>query len=268
MLDKSKAVPTVFLLQKERGKELAPDNAVVYDAIQCSQWMGRNTPFLMAALGEYDGGPNVIPVGSVEFVNDILERIYSHPKLSSINIPRQLDSPEYLLRRIWPNGDYKSVLALYQDEPHRKLYIKPAGCVKEFPCEEYDADRFENEFCDYKGSLFASAPLPCSISSEWRLFIENETILDVRPYFISDTWRFPDLGIVQKMVRAYNASPPAYTMDVAVLSNGATVLMEVHNFISCGLYGFEGSKILSMLRYGFRYELSQFSHMSKQDFPF
>lgn len=110
MLDESKAVPTVFLLQKERGKELAPDNAVVYDAIQCSQWMGRNTPFLMAALGEYDGGPNVIPVGSVEFVNDILERIYSHPKLSSINIPRQLDSPEYLLRRIWPNGDYKSVL--------------------------------------------------------------------------------------------------------------------------------------------------------------
>lgn len=208
MPEKREIIPTVFLLQKERGKELTPDNAVVYDAIQCSQWMGRNTPFLMAALGEYDGGSNVIPVGSVEFVNDILERVYSRHKLSPINISRQLDSPEYLLRHIWPNRDYKSVMNLYHEEAYRKLYIKPAEYMKEFPCEEYDVDRFENEFYDYKGRLFVSAPLPCHISSEWRLFIENKTILDVRPYFISDTWRFPDLGIVQKMVRTYNRHTP------------------------------------------------------------
>lgn len=256
MPEKAKQIiPTVFLLQKEADTELTPDNAAVYDALRCSQWMRRNTPFLIAALGEYDGEPNVIPVGSVEFVNDILERIYGHRKLSPINIPRQLDLPEYLLRRIWPNTDYKSAMALFQESVHRKFYVKPAEYVKEFPCEEYGIERFENEFYDYKGCLFVSEPLPCPITSEWRLFIENGTILDIRPYFMDDTWRFPDLGIVQKMVRAYTVSPPAYTLDIAVLSNGATILIEVHNFVACGLYGFEGIKLLSMLRYGFRYEL-------------
>ena len=52
MPEKAKQIiPTVFLLQKEADTELTPDNAAVYDALRCSQWMRRNTPFLIAALG-------------------------------------------------------------------------------------------------------------------------------------------------------------------------------------------------------------------------
>ena len=59
------------------------------------------------------------------------------------------------------------------------------------------------------------------------------------------------------MVRAFANAPKAYTLDVAVLRNGQTAVIEVHNFISCGLYGFTNHRL--PLRYldGIRFELEQ-----------
>lgn len=41
---------------------------------------------------------------------------------------------------------------------------------------------------------------------------------------------------------------PTCAMDVVVLENGKTVLLEVHPFILCGLYGFEGSDLLKLAK--------------------
>ena len=46
------------------------------------------------------------------------------------------------------------------------------------------------------------------------------------------------------MINAYADSPYAYTIDVAVLGNKETVLIEVHPFFSCGLYGFADYRVL------------------------
>lgn len=47
----------------------------------------------------------------------------------------------------------------------------------------------------------------------------------------------------------------SYTLDIGVRS-GLTCVIEVHNFISCGLYGFYAEVLLGMLADGIEYELN------------
>ena len=49
--------------------------------------------------------------------------------------------------------------------------------------------------------------------------------------------------------------PLSYTLDIAVTPRG-TILLEVHNFVSCGTYGYCEKNLLDMYRNGIEYELS------------
>ena len=64
----------------------------------------------------------------------------------------------------------------------------------------------------------------------------------------------PDFDKIDAMIAAYrNEAPAAYTLDVAVTETGDTVILEVHPFVSCGLYGFDqGDKLIKMLIDGYR----------------
>ena len=55
---------------------------------------------------------------------------------------------------------------------------------------------------------------------------------------------FPDVAEINKMISAYTEAPPAYTIDVGVNTKGETVIIECHNFFSCGLYGFSDYRYL------------------------
>ena len=47
----------------------------------------------------------------------------------------------------------------------------------------------------------------------------------------------------------------AYTLDVGILPNGRTAVIEVHNFVSCGLYGFDHPVLTAMIANGYKTEL-------------
>lgn len=48
------------------------------------------------------------------------------------------------------------------------------------------------------------------------------------------------------MIKQYNAAPVAYTLDVGI-SNSKTLIIEVHDFFSCGFYGFSEHKIIPFM---------------------
>lgn len=48
------------------------------------------------------------------------------------------------------------------------------------------------------------------------------------------------------MITAYTNSPRAYTLDIGINEFGTTVI-EVHPFVSCGLYGFHDLKVLPQM---------------------
>ena len=75
-------------------------------------------------------------------------------------------------------------------------------------------------------------------------------------------WLAPDAAVVHDMADTLREHP-ALALDVAVLlEGGRTVAIECHPFIACGLYGFEGPKMVSMARDAWLGELRrQKSHL-------
>jgi hypothetical protein len=58
---------------------------------------------------------------------------------------------------------------------------------------------------------------------------------------------FPDVQKINtEMIPAYKSAPVAYTLDIGIirrLSDFDTVVIECHDFFSCGLYGFADHKV-------------------------
>src|SRR5690606_4461623 len=83
------------------------------------------------------------------------------------------------------------------------------------------------------------------IESEWRAFIYNKNLVGLQNY--SGRFDvFPDVEKIKAMINHYKSQPIAFTLDVAV-SCDKTVIIEVHDFFSCGLYGFSEHKYLPFM---------------------
>jgi len=161
---------------------------------------------------------NHIPIGSVEFVSDYIKYWFNKiPK--PINIPKQLLDYEFTKREIF-NGTNHDINGLY--------FVKSNDKIKSF-----------TEICSdvpYKGNYQISEVI--DIVSEYRVFVFHERIIGLKNY-TGEFDIFPDMDIINKMVKVYTKCPPVYTLDVGITDENDTVIIEVHDFFSCGLYGFE-----------------------------
>ena len=103
------------------------------------------------------------------------------------------------------------------------------------------------------------------IYSEYRVFVWKNNIQAIQNYNgMPDV--FPDIQTVKNMITTYSKypHPQAYTLDVAVTNDFQTAIMEIHPFVSCGLYGFYNEKIPDMLESGVNWYLSQNFNKSRQ----
>jgi hypothetical protein len=59
-------------------------------------------------------------------------------------------------------------------------------------------------------------------------------------HYCGDFTLFPIVAAIENMIARYKSAPIAYTLDVGVSSvpYKSTFVIEVHDFFSCGLYGF------------------------------
>ena len=172
----------------------------------------------------------VIPVGSVEFVQAVMDRAYHIPHLKPYHIPEQLQCERFLHRRITTVPRMADVPRIFHDWKEDKLFLKSADCVK---CDYTDIYEMGGKLPDASGSVFASQCL--DFQSEWRAFVWRGKLVDIRNYE-GDPWLMPDRQSVEAMIAAIGEAIPAYTLDVGVSPEGTSVI-EVHNFIACGTYG-------------------------------
>ncbi|NDO27972.1 DUF4343 domain-containing protein [[Clostridium] clostridioforme] len=137
-----------------------------------------------------------------------------------------------------------------------RYFVKNVSKLKEFNSSAYE------------GRIPAPSTLPAGtyllsewidIRSEFRVFVYRDKILAVQNY-LGFPLVFPDADKLVKMVEKYRGDdgwPEAYTMDVAVLcqkdQSAETVILEIHPFVSCGLYGFNHPLIPDMLEAGVQY---------------
>jgi len=176
-----------------------------------------------------------IPVGSVELVCDCLKKQHNKtPKPK--NVPNLLKN--HTNRHI-TNGTEKDIIE------GKKQFVKSNDRIKGF------SDIVSGNSNVPEGNYQISDVI--EIWSEYRVFVFRNEIEGIHHYS-GNPFVFPCPHTIQEMVKTYEiVSPIAYTLDVGVNKNG-TFVIEVHDFFSCGLYGFSNYNILPQMCSSWFYE--------------
>tara|TARA_E500000305_G_scaffold106306_1_gene104752 strand:- start:26 stop:823 length:798 start_codon:yes stop_codon:yes gene_type:complete len=153
------------------------------------------------------------------------------------DLPRDLWP--YTARRIWEStlGEFRSEATNSEFEP--AIHIKPLIHQKMFT--GLVVSKFSNliptAHLDDDVQILCQETL--CFESEWRSYILRDRILQVC-YYKGNPLLFPDPSIIQKAIPAFQDRPIAFSLDWAVTTSGATVLVEVNDGFSLGNYGLPG----------------------------
>lgn len=177
----------------------------------------------------------IIPIGSLEFIFDYIEEYHyiSRSGIKPINIPKDLIIDKFLKRYCFyidnKSGIDSSYCWFIKSATKYKKYADIINClnINQVPEDKY----LVSEVVD--------------IESEWRCFIFNGKLVGMSNY-IGDFTLFPDVQLIKEMISQYKNCPKAYTLDVGINDLG-TFVIEVHPFVSCGLYNFSNYSILPQM---------------------
>ena len=189
---------------------------------------------------------NYVPVGSVEFV-------LFYMKWFSIEQPKPMNVPDELIPyagREIINGNEMTVEFLFA-KPN-KYFIKSNDVIKGL--SEF-IDTYDTSITLPKGNYQISEFI--DIQSEWRCFVYKGELVGVQNYS-GDFTLFPDVWKIKNvMIPAFKSAPIAYTLDVGIVNDVDTVVIECHPMMSVGLYGFSDHRILPHMFHRTFNELAQ-----------
>lgn len=213
-----------FLIQTNNKKITDDFSFVLIQALNYQNWYNPNNHH---EYRETDSRfyPKYTPVGSVEFVQGYIEH-YHGKTVRPMNIPEELFTPEFLQR---------NMSVVKTDFVAGKQFVKSNTRFKSF------TEICEDRFIPYDEYLFSDV---VEFKSEWRCFVYQKQLVGLH-YYAGDFTVFPCVPTILNMIHAFKSAPVAYTLDVGVIKD--TVLVECHDFFSCGLYGFNDYKILPQM---------------------
>lgn len=186
-----------------------------------------------------------IPVGSLDFVRKFLSRTNAvDPKMTPLEVPRSMRK---FAGRFYETMTGEEVVENGFADASR-FFVKDVSELKSWNSLLYSGDvrRFVKPERRY------SVSEKIDLVSEWRCFVRNDEIDDVRGY-AGDPLSFPNPDAIRKMVSEYETEerPAAYVLDVGTTADGRTLPLEVHPFVSCGLYGYDPIRPAELLDAGY-----------------
>ena len=218
----------IFLIQTHKGRVVDDFAFALMASVDFYKWKDKNTSLkyiLVDTIPKLDAAKisDIVPVGSIEFV-DRYVNLYYGLSLSPINIP-----PELMIPRFSGRG----IEICHTAHITSKNFVKSMTKLKGLTtiCENSQIPKDVYQVSDV-----------VSFESEYRAFV-YKTELQGLQWYSGDFTLFPDVGTIKEMIVCYTQAPIAYTLDVGIMS-GKTVIIECHDFYSCGLYGFSNYKIL------------------------
>jgi hypothetical protein len=212
-----------FLIQTFFGSVTLDYAVTLIDAIRYQNWLANEECYTMT-LTDSEMPPDCIPVGTVEFVSEYLRKYYGlTPR--PINIPQALFTDRFLKRKCWLSR---------HDEIRGNVFVKSMDKIKHF------TEEIEDKTDIPEGTYLVSEIV--DILSEWRAFVFHGKLVGLQNY-LGDFTMFPDVALIREMIGEYKQAPVAYTLDVGINDSG-TFVIEIHDFFSCGLYGYANLSIL------------------------
>jgi hypothetical protein len=204
----------------------------LYGALEQNQDI-RLTSFEEVESGKFDTLiRSHLFVGSVDFMTEVFKRA---GKIIGSMQPYQSSVSKLLL-------EAKSEIA-----SGKKLFIKPVQ-NKLFTGMVFDLmtlstlDKYPNDT-----RVLVSLPFESKIIAECRCYVRFNKIVDVRNYS-GDFTVIPDIKWTENIVKNLIDFPSAYTIDVCLLENGQTEVVEFNDMWAIGNYGIDNSDYYKLLR--------------------
>ena len=169
-----------------------------------------------------------IPVGSVEFVCDWLKK-YGYPVPEPRNVPIEL----------FPFAGREILNGIESTQFNKDCFIKSNDLIKSSV-----NGVLKNGIILPPGNYQFSSLV--DFTSECRAFVWRGSLVGLQNYSGEFTV-FPNVQVIHNMIAAYKSAPCAYTLDVGIKNTGETCVVEVHDFFSCGLYGFADLQLLPLM---------------------
>lgn len=174
---------------------------------------------------------NVPVVGGIGDVLLALEKL-------DVKKPDSLEIPESLISFTGRKIQITTLGEIHTKEEIWPVFVKPLKIHKLFTghvVSKY-TDLLKSAGNDPATEVLASEVV--EFKSEYRCFVLNKRVLDMRRYTGNIDW-YPDIKIVEEMVSAFENQPVAYSIDVGSVG-GKTTLVEVNDSYSLGAYGLTG----------------------------
>lgn len=227
-----------FLLQSEKGK-LNDEEQLVKGLLdkQGAEYIMSPSPTEYAdkELSSY------IPIGSIQFVEEHLNKFYGIPYIAPIELPKFLRLPHLLQR--------KYDIIKVKDLPTTGTYfLKSAQHLKTMQyCGFVDHahDILDpNDWC-----VISDIISPELIESEFRIFVYKSKVQAIKRY--TYTTSQPPKDFIAEVVELMNKNFPinTYSFDIGYIDdypNFKPFLIEVHLCTSLGTYGFKDSVLLDI----------------------
>lgn len=208
-----------FLIQTIDNKVKHDFSFTLIESINYNNWIFEDSFEYRLTNNKFYS--NYVPIGSNEFVQDYIYK-YFKKSIKPKNISEELLDFYFTGRKVL-NGTEKDIVS--------EKFVKSNDKIKSFT------------------NICKSAPIGnyqisdvVEFESEYRCFVYRKELVGVQCY-LGDFTIFPNVNKIKEMIRAYKNSPIAYTLDVGIANND-TLIIECHDFFSCGLYGFSNHKIL------------------------
>lgn len=214
----------------------------------------------------------IVPVGDLEYVRFFLAVETGSPVMRPLEIPETLILFVKRPYRVVYGRDMSGL-----DFDPNVTFVKDADHLKKFNSLLCLTDRQVREHIEPDTRYVVSENV--GFSSEWRIFVLHDNIIGSECY-LGNPGVFPDTGTIHSMLNAYKneARPEAYVLDVGirlierfrfepsrqnvqpltpVSLHAVTEPIEVHPFVSCGLYGFCDRDLLDCFDKGYQWYLTQ-----------
>ncbi len=191
----------------------------------------------------------VVPVGTLEFVGAWLKRYHNVESLHPIEVPDILKKEKYLKR------EYVIIEKDFLPESGR-YFLKYVSKLKifSFTGDIADADSGHEDGFVLPDGLYQLSEAVDFIS-EYRVIVMEDEIKAIQHYD-GDPTIFPDVDLIKEMILQLMSDPNrplAYTIDIGVIRDRGTAIIEMHPAVSFGTYGYSGSDLPYIYKLGLDY---------------
>jgi hypothetical protein len=167
--------------------------------------------------------------GYVSVVHRALERVGAQTQALSTTPPALA---RFLERRTWQT----TLGAVRQSSA--EVFIKPLRDDKAFAGHVRSGRLADAQVtAQLPDDLEILASEVVTLVSEWRLFVLEGRCIGARPYRGDHRAPQPNLALVESVIAAFVDAPIAYAVDLGLVDDGRTILVEVNDAYSLNAYG-------------------------------